>query len=74
MKNTPLLIWKKLANAHTDTFLFKSHFFAFQVPLKESITNSPATPTDFIALNICYTKTFHATFLAHNHSPLALAT
>lgn len=29
MKNTPLLIWKKLANAHTDIFLFKSPFFSF---------------------------------------------
>lgn len=64
---------EKLANTHMVICLFKSLFSLTSAPEAEyQELPSHTYRQHFTALNLSYTKTLHATFLAHNHSPLAL--
>lgn len=75
MKDTPLLVWKTWPT-HTLIYFCLNPFFSLPSAPEAEYHKFPSHThrQHFTALNLCYTKTLHATFLAHNHSPLALAT
>lgn len=76
IEDTPLLILKNCPNTHIDVFFYLNPFFALTSAPETEYHKLPSHTyrQHFTAFNLSYTETLHASFLAHSHSPLTLAT